>query len=217
MADALKETNDYLGYPGTPPESRLATLFDQLYFGASLYQRSHGFSGGGPKTGFISLERVLIKNESVRALEKVLGKGKLAIVTGRPSVGTSYSMGKSLMDHFNKEASLFIGDADINPQMRAEYDKFRKPSPEALVRAAEKLSSKALLYVGDSAEDLMMVRDGKADGRLKDCLFAGVYGMSPEPKEQVAFLEGNGSDLIVRSVNDIPARLLAAKREPKPS
>jgi phosphoglycolate phosphatase-like HAD superfamily hydrolase len=213
LADSLKKADDYLGYPGTPPKSRMATLFDQLYFGASLYQESHGFAGNGPRRGFIELERVLLKRQALKSLEKIVGRGRLAIITGRPSLGTAHTLGKAIMGSFDRDASIFIGDADIKPEMRAEYDRFRKPSPEALVRASEKFSSKMLLYVGDSAEDLMMVADARDKGRLQTCLFAGVYGMSPEPEEQIAFFDRNGADVIAKSVNEIPARLLEARED----
>ena len=212
MLDALTKAGEFLEFPGRPPQSRMATLFDELYFGASLFQKTHGMPRKGPKKGFIDLERVLIKTESARALEKILGHGRLAIITGRPSLGTAYTLGKGMIKRFNREASMFIGDAELNAETSAEYEKFRKPSPEALVRASEKLSSKSLLYVGDSAEDLMMVNDAKAQGRLQGCLFAGVYGMSPDAQDQIDFFERNGADVVVKSVNEIPVRLLRARK-----
>ncbi len=39
--------------------------------------------------------------------------------------------------------------------------KYRKPSGASLVRGAERLSAKAMLYVGDSAEDRLMVDDAR--------------------------------------------------------
>jgi len=208
LADDLRKAREFLGYPGSPPKSRLSSLFDQLYLGRSLFKEYYGIEEG-PKTGFIELERVLITDRTLRSLEEIVGGGRLAMVTGRPSVGTAYTFGK-MMRHFDKEASIFIGDADVYPGMKAAYAKFRKPRPDALIRAREKLSSKMLLYAGDSAEDLMMVKDAQAQGRLENCLFAGVYGMSPDPAKQVAFFEEKGADIIVKSVNEIPSRLLMA-------
>jgi HAD superfamily phosphatase len=213
IIDGLEKSREFMGYPGRPPESRMATLFDELYFGSALYREFHGVPAGGPKKGFIELERVLVKRTTLRSLERMVGRGRLVLITGRPSIGTVYTLGKAIMAHFDREASIFIGDGDVYPELRVTYDKFRKPSPEALIRASEKLSSRRLLYVGDSAEDLMMVRDAKAQGRLQGCLFVGVYGMSPDAEKQIAFFEKNGADFIVKSVNEIPARLLMASRK----
>ena len=208
LSEDLAKAREYLGFPGRPPKSRLAALFDQLYLGRSLYRQYYGVDDG-PKKGFIDMERVLITNDTFRSLEEMVGVGRLAMVTGRPSKGTAYTFGKR-MTHFDKEASIFIGDADVYPRMKAAYAKFRKPRPDGLIRASEKLSSRMLLYAGDSAEDLMMVKDAQAKGMLENCVFAGVYGMSPDPKKQVSFFEENGADIIVKSVNEIPSRLLMA-------
>ena len=116
------------------------------------------------------------------------------------------------MSYFDKDSSIFIGDADIYPRLRPEYDGFRKPSPNALVRASEKLSSRAFLYVGDSAEDLIMVQKARQVG-LSNCLFAGVYGTSPFPTTQVSFFKQGGSDAVVESVNQIPSWLLMPLKE----
>ncbi len=116
------------------------------------------------------------------------------------------------MGHFDRGSSMFIGDADVYPELALEYERFRKPSPDSLVRASERLSSRTFLYVGDSAEDMMMVQRAKEMGGLEDCLFAGVCGMAPDPKGQASFFEGGGADLVVMSVNEIPSLLLAAPR-----
>ncbi len=132
------------------------------------------------------------------------------MVTGRPYVGTAHSLGK-LMRYFDKDASLFIGDADIDLGLRAEYDRMRKPSPEALVRAREKLPSETLLYVGDSAEDLMMVQNARRRG-VDGLLFAGVYETSPVRADQASFFEREGSDVVAETVNQIPSGLLLAPK-----
>ena len=142
----------------------------------------------------------------LESLEKMLGGPRLAMVTGRPYVGTEHSLGR-LMRYFDKEASIFIGDADIDLDLRSEYDRYRKPSPEALIRAHEKLSSETLLYVGDSAEDLMMVQGARRRG-LEGYLFAGVYETSPVQADQASFFERVGSDIVVESVNQLPSGLL---------
>lgn len=210
LSQGLRRAREYLGYPGRPKTSRMARFFDEVYFGRRLYEKSHGVRGSGPVKGLIELETTLVRLSRLKSLEAALGAGRLAIITGRPSLGTAYSLGQQIMDCFNMEASIFIGDADVDPSMRGEYARFRKPRPDALVRAMENFGSETMLYVGDSAEDLLMVKDGRAQGRLGNCLFAGVYGMAPVVRDQISFFERNGADVVVRSVNDIPSRLLAA-------
>ena len=119
-----------------------------MYFGASLFEKIHGVRSSNPRSkGLIELERILVDRKTLDSLEERLGGARLAMITGRPYVGTAHSLGK-LLRYFDKDSSMFIGDADIDLDLRAEYDKFRKPSPERPLRAREKLSSETLLYVG---------------------------------------------------------------------
>jgi HAD superfamily hydrolase (TIGR01549 family) len=206
MKESLEKAREYLGYSRTPPEGRMTTVFDELYFGAALYEKVHGVKSSGRTKGLIEFERTLVDRKTLESLEKKLGGGRLAMITGRPYAGTEHSLGK-LMRYFDKDASIFIGDADIDLDLRAEYDRMRKPSPDALLRACEKLSSETLLYVGDSAEDLMMVKNAKRRG-VEGLLFAGVYQTSPVQADQASFFEREGSDLVVETVNQIPSGLL---------
>jgi phosphoglycolate phosphatase-like HAD superfamily hydrolase len=213
LQDRLDKAREQLGYPGRGSESRLASCFDEIYFGGALFQKLHGVPAKNPRRkGLIELERVLVKTGALESIANVVGRGRIVMVTGRPHVGTEYSLGKTLMSYFHRGSSMFIGDADIFPELREEYDRFRKPSPEALIRAAQRLSSKTMLYVGDSGEDVMMVQHARQKG-LKGFLFAGVYETSPDPDGQVAFFEREGADVIVETVNLIPSALLLAPKE----
>jgi phosphoglycolate phosphatase-like HAD superfamily hydrolase len=208
LKDGLDRSREYLGYPSAPPDGRMTTVFDELYFGASLFERIHGVPASDPRTkGLIELERTLVDRGTLESLERILGGSRLALITGRPFVGTEHSLGKRLMRHFDRDASIFIGDADIDLDLRAEYDRYRKPSPEALIRARDRLSSETLLYVGDSAEDLMMVQEARRRG-LEGYLFAGVYQTSPVQADQASFFEREGSDVVVETVNQVPSGLL---------
>jgi HAD superfamily hydrolase (TIGR01549 family) len=211
MKDSLDKGREYLEYPRTPPDGRMTTVFDELYFGASLFEKVHGVRAKGPQArGLIELERILVDEKTLQSLEKRVGGARLAMITGRPFVGTEHTLGR-LMRYFDKDASIFIGDADIDLDLRAQYDRMRKPSPEALLRARERLSSETLLYVGDSAEDLMMVQNARRRG-VKGLLFAGVYQTSPVKADQARFFAREGSDLVVETVNQIPSGLLLPNR-----
>ena len=208
MKESLDKAREFLGYPRTPPEGRMTTVFDELYFGSSLFEKIHGVRASAPRAkGLIELEKTLVSRGTLESLEKRLGGARLAMVTGRPFVGTERSLGKGIMSYFDKEASMFIGDADIDLDLRAEYDRYRKPSPDALLRAREKLSSGTLLYVGDSAEDLLMVQGARRRG-VDGILFAGVYQTSAVRADQASFFEREGSDVVAETVNQIPSGLL---------
>jgi len=209
----LEKAREQLGYPSRSTESRLAKCFDELYFGGPLYEKLHGAPAENPRRkGLIELERVLIKRKTLESIAKIVGPARLVMITGRPHIGTEYSLGKTLMSYFHRGSSMFIGDADIFPELREEYDRYRKPSPEALLRASERLSSSMLLYVGDSGEDIMMVQHARQKGFDK-YLFAGVYETSPDKKEQLSFFEREGADAVVETVNLVPSALLLPSRK----
>ncbi len=208
-SERVRELRKYLGYPGNPLTSRLAATFDQIYYGESLYRQVYGVPPQvGYKNGLIDREEVIVAEKSLSVISEMVGGKRMAMATGRPLVAVEHTLGR-LLDYFERDASVYIGDGDIFPELAPKLSKFKKPSGESLILARRKFSSKVLLYVGDSAEDRLMVRNvGGPDGSI---LFAGIYGNSPDNKEQISYFTGTDSDLIVEDVNQIPRMLEMAR------
>lgn len=203
----VTHVRDSLGYPGSPPRSLLATLFDETYCGPELFKKMHGFPARySLGKGMIERERVLISREILEKLKEVLGGKKIAMSTGRPFVATKYSL-RNLMTYFDRRASTYIGDADVYTELAAEYEKYRKPRGESLIRAREEFATKGMLYVGDSVEDQMMVEDAKR--KYDGILFAAVSGTAPNEEEQVRYFTERGADVVMRSVEQVPLVLEA--------
>jgi phosphoglycolate phosphatase-like HAD superfamily hydrolase len=208
-SNPMRELRMYLGYPGNPLTSRLAATFDQLYYGEDLYRRVYGVMPEvAYKKGLIDREQVIVTDESLSSFSEMVGGKRMAMATGRPFVAVEHTLGR-LLDYFERDASVYIGDGDIFPDLAPKLSKFKKPSGESLVLARKKFSSKVLLYVGDSAEDRLMVEN--ADIPNGSVLFAGIYGSSFNDKEQISYFTGTNSDLIVENVNQIPGMLELAK------
>lgn len=204
---AVKHVRDSLGYPGSPPRSFMATLFDETYCGPELFKEMYGFPARYYLgKGMIERERVLISREILEKLKEVLGGKKIAMATGRPFVATKYSL-RHLMTYFDRRASTYIGDADVYTELAAEYEKYRKPRGESLIRAREEFATKGMLYVGDSVEDQMMVEDAKR--KYDGILFAAVSGTAPNEEEQVRYFTERGADVVMRSVEQVPLVLEA--------
>jgi hypothetical protein len=191
----------YTGYPGSPPKSRLATLYDEMYHGPVLFKELYGV---GPKyfagTGLITRDRVLITRADLRRLSESFGD-KLAIDTGRPRKAVEYSLG-NLLSFFDLDASVFIGDGEVGREREGVPHFEKKPSPASLVHVRDKLGSSNLLYVGDSAEDVMMAADVRTSSG--GVTFAGVYGASHDARDQVEFFRREGVELILPTVRDLP-------------
>src|SRR3989454_6468276 len=191
----------YTGYPGSPPKSRLATLYDEMYHGPVLFKELYGV---GPKyfagTGLITRDRVLVTGTDLRRLSECFGD-KLAIDTGRPRKAVEYSLG-NLLSFFDLDASVFIGDGEMGREREGVPHFEKKPSPASLLHVRDRLGSSNLLYVGDSAEDVMMATDVRTSSG--GVTFAGVYGASHDTRDQVEFFRREGVELILPSVSDLP-------------
>ncbi len=200
----LSRVRERLGYPGSPPRSFMATVFDEIYHGSRLYRQMYGtaaryYSG----EGLIERERILVGRRDLNSLNAVLGKGKLAIVTGRPFLPAKHVL-KSMLAYFNRKASMFLGDMDVHPELAAELSSFRKPSGQGLVHASKTFSSNMLLCVGDSAEDIMMVENARAEIPVLSC---GVYGTRTDEAEQARFFRNRDVDLVLPTARLLPTVL----------
>lgn len=193
----LRRAKAYMEYPGVPPDSYLSTLYDEMYHGDSLFKKLYGFEATYYRDrGLIENERLLVGNHDLRALS-VQFEDKIAIDTGRPRIAAEYTLGR-LLSFFDSDASLFLGDHD-----RDQGAKFiKKPSPVSLVHIKGRLGSSTLLYIGDSAEDLLMAQQARVQSG--GFVFAGVYGSSYDPADQIQFFRRKGADIVVPSARSLP-------------
>jgi len=201
-SDSLREFRRFLGFPGNPGTSRMTGTFDQIYYGGELYRKVYGVRPAQwYDEGLIDRETLLIGREDLARFKKIIGGKRMAIATGRPFVAVKHTM-RRLLGYFERDASVYIGDGDIDPAVGVEMAKYRKPSGASLVRAKEVLSAKAMLYVGDSAEDRLMVDDARK--RYRSIYFAGICGSSFDERAQISYFTRTDSDLLVNSVSQVP-------------
>jgi len=193
---------EYIDYRVDPAHTLMTRVFDEMYYGGEMFQRIFGEKPtASTGEGLMEKERVLITAESLKRLKKLLGGTRIAMATGRPFVAVQYTLGP-LLQYFDQEASVYIGDGDVYPELAPQLMEFKKPSGASLVRAYREFSSNALLYVGDSAEDRLMVRD--AERTCGQLLFGGIYGTSFNEADQIAYFTRNGSDVVARTVQSVP-------------
>lgn len=206
---AIRHVQRWLGYPGSPPASLLSTVFDEVYHGARLFRRMYGIKAHYHSgRGLIEEERILLRRDDLETLTKILGRRRLALVTGRPYLAAKYVL-RELIAYFNRKASIFIGDIDLHPEVASKLAQFRKPSALGLIHARRTLSSDTLLYAGDSGEDVKMVEQAR---RLQErVLFAGIYGTSLDRRDQSRFFKEREVDLILPNARQIPVMLARVK------
>ena len=180
-----------LSYPGRHSENLLYSVFDQLFYGETLYQKLFNKKSQFNEKGFIDNDKVLVSKELLDNLRKKFDD-KTAIVTGRGLDSISYSL-KELLNQFNIKNSVFLED---------EPRELAKPNPEALLRSIRGLNSSHCLYVGDSTEDLIMAQKATEIGNKTT--FCGIIGTSNDPSEKRSFFEKNGAILILDSIQLLP-------------
>jgi phosphoglycolate phosphatase-like HAD superfamily hydrolase len=120
-------------------------------------------------------------------------KGNLAVVSGRSRLAAEYSL-KPLRKYFKCDACVFLEDK------KREY---AKPNPYAVKHAMKVMGARTAVYVGDSAEDLLMARRAEKEIDAK-ITFVGIYGNSSEPHETIDKFKQEGVEAIIRSVNQLP-------------
>jgi len=205
-----KALKDFLCHPAGVDESMISRAFEECYCGSKLFLQAYGIE---PRlyngSGMIEKSRVIIREEVLEQLTSFLGKANFGVASGSRFESAKYVL-KELLGRFNSKALIFLDEIE-----RTELEcstrngpkvSLRKPNPFSLLRALEGMYPVNLpVYVGDSMEDVMMVREAvKASPQL---LSAGVYGHSyPSDRFLRIFLEF-GCDIVLPSVNELPAVL----------
>lgn len=213
IAEDAKGTGDlatfkaFLSYPDDGGQSLLATVFDEIFYGPTLFE---AHNGAPPRFhtehGLVEDETLIITDETLQTLQRLLGPRRLGIVSGRDSLTARHTMG-ALLPRFHSEATLFLMDyADSD-----EKEALRKPNPLPLLRSSAALEPFTYaLYVGDSAEDILMARN--ANRVTPRFISVGVYSLSDYPDELIAYLREAETDVIVPSVNHLPSIIRDARR-----
>lgn len=186
-ANAIHDIHDIieeLAYPRH--DSVVQDVFDQIFYGPSLYRDIFHRPSQFSEPGLIDTERLFIDDEISDVLVQQF-HDKIGMVTGRGYKSTSYTLGK-FMKIFDVEASLFLED---------EPRDLAKPNPASLKSAMQKMGIQSCIYVGDSVEDLMMAKC------IDSVTFVGVWGSSPNPDRRRRTLRRRGSDYLVESISDM--------------
>jgi HAD superfamily hydrolase (TIGR01549 family) len=187
----INEVKDKLSYPGTHHENPLYKIFDQIFYGPTLYKKLFKIKSEFNEPGLIENDSVILTPQLIFKLKEKY-KSKIAIVSGRGKESVKFSL-KNLLDEFDLEHSAFLED---------EPREMAKPSPKSLARCINGMNCNTCLYVGDSMEDLIMAKKVTEDG-LKT-IFCGIIGTSKNPQKKLEIFEKNGASLVIESINLLP-------------
>lgn len=193
-SNELKEFIDLIGRPSNVRESFLAKAFDAIYYGERLFKQVYGIPPPiRVREGNIELERLYVSKSALSTLKKAFDS-RMHLLTGRSRISVKYKI-KDLEKYFNLENSFFI--EDIVREGLGDANEFKKPSPKPLLILS---NSQPTLYVGDSAEDMLLAKRAKELAR--NIYFAAVIGSNDVGRRRY-FME-SGADIILSSVNELP-------------
>jgi len=190
----ITSIKEKLNYFGSHETSYIYTIFDQVFYGAELYERIYSKPATLSTSGLIEKDKVLINSELISSLEKKF-RNKIAIVTGRGKFAFSYSL-KDFLDNFDISNSIFLED---------ESKELAKPNVESLLKSIRGLNSKHCIYVGDSMEDMLMAN--KAAEMGFKTTFCGIYGTSKKPEIKLEMFKNNNVPIILDSISQLPKAL----------
>ena len=190
----LTEIKLKLDYNNSSKESYIRRIFNQLFYGSSLYEEIFNEKSQYSDNPLIDLDNVILDENLMSKLNDRFGT-KISTVTGRGKFAFSYSM-KNFLDNFDMKNSVFLEDRPLD---------MAKPNPESLLESISGINSKCSLYVGDSMEDLMMVEKCKERGF--DVSFCAIYGSSDEPELKYELFQKNNASFILKSIQELPKAL----------
>jgi HAD superfamily phosphatase len=181
-----------LMYPAPVGKSLLPTVFDEFFYGPTLFQEQHHmeplYYHGKP---LIENDRMIINDRTLKVISERF-HGNIATISGRSRIAAQHTL-RPLFKIFNPLASVFLED---------ENRKHWKPNPYSIRKAMGYLGAKSAFYVGDSIEDLLMAKQAERDADIK-ILFVGVYDRSVRPEETLRrFIEGH-ADIVIKNVNSM--------------
>ena len=181
-----------LGYP--KEDNIISTIFNEIFYGPELFKMQF------KKESKYYFDEPLIKNDKLIVLESTIKylfekfNGNLILISGRSKISAYFTL-NNILDYFIKDACIFLED---------EKREYSKPNPYAIYKVFNYLNLKSAVYVGDSVEDLLMVKKFK-ETRDEKIIFCGICGKNMHSSESLKKLfEIKGADFMVETVNDIP-------------
>ena len=174
---------------------RLRDVFQRLYLGPVLYadiEDGDPDALGGPDEGYIDDEPVLVAAETV---ETLTARYPVGVVTGRPAAEADIAL---------ERAGLSVPD-----DRRFTMDDWEEgnPHPKALTTLAERFDADAVVFVGDTLDDVETAVNADEADPDRDYYGVGVLTGGLTGAEGRRKYENAGAAAVVDSVNDLPELL----------
>jgi len=176
----------------------ITKIFQEIYAGEEYCFVIYGFHPSLVKIeGLIKQERIIIDKNKKNFLEKF----SLGILTGRNKREAKVALERLGWDEIISKKKIVTAD-----------DGVAKPHPQGLKKIAESLETKLGIYVGDTWDDLLTVKNNNKEEGVTKFLSAIVLGKEFDLRGKSAkFYLNAGADLLSRDVNSILYQLERVK------
>jgi hypothetical protein len=204
--ELLKQVKALIRFPGMPGECVVASIFDELYLGSSLYRTVYGLKPSlCMSRGLIENESLIVERNTLDYMKRRFDRG-LGLTTGRTRPAAEKTLGQLLKDYFVAGKAVTFSD-----DLFQEYERRKangmdvwpgKPDPFTLQRSMGGLPGyRRLIFVGDSMEDLKMC--SKVDGFGDLLHFVGVYKHTINPAATVKAFSDGGAAAVLPTINEL--------------
>jgi HAD superfamily phosphatase len=161
--------------------------FDEFYWGEELFRHHVGHDPQYVRhSGLVRWERSLLPADLIPRLRQ-RGVQAFGLITGRDATELEF--------HFESQGWASF----VEPQVVITRDRFEKPDPRALSAIAHTLDTKAGIYIGDTMDDLRLVKNFAAAS--ESALFLSLIVSGERGKAH--YIEA-GADAIVDGVGRLP-------------
>jgi HAD superfamily phosphatase len=176
----------------------ITKIFQEIYAGEEYCFIIYGFHPSLIKTeGLIKQERIIIDKNKKNFLEKF----SLGILTGRNEREARVALERLSWDEIISKKRIVTADDGVG-----------KPHPQGLKKIAESLETKWGIYIGDTWDDLLTVKNNNKEEGVKKFLSAIVLGEGFDLRgKSVKFYLNAGADLLTQDVNSILYQLERVK------
>lgn len=171
---------------------RIRAVFQQLYLGSELYRELEGEAPEYDEPGYIHDEPVLIEPATLKAVTADFDVG---VVTGRPEAEAIIALDR-------------IG-LDIPADHRFTMDDPTpgKPDPTALRKLAARFDADALVFAGDTLDDVRTAVNAAENDADREYYGVGVLTGGLTGPEGRRKFEKAGATAVVETINDLPEHL----------
>jgi HAD superfamily hydrolase (TIGR01548 family) len=177
-------------------------IFQEIYAGKENCKELYGFE---PKfcvrKGLIEKEKVIISHDELRFF-----KGKIGLITGRTREEADYAVKKCSLENLLLPKAVIVDDGTFPP----------KPSPEALLFLTELMESKVAVYIGDSFDDWLMVKEFAKIAKKRKVLAAMVVKedeLEKYTQEGVSILSQNSKEIVKFIIKEVKSEKGRDKKE----